>query len=127
LKKALTSDYVLGVWAREPAVSPVADEIKLQKLMQLLDQMFDRCNQTVAATPHLLRCWLHSYLPDKYFLKPFTLPRKPKTQQRYRAFWKQFICFAFRVWRTGSVNGLQRQLYGNIQFSQWRQDLVSHI
>ena len=70
---------MLGTWAGEHFVSPVADEVKLRQLVQLLDQMFDRCNQTVAATPHLLRCWLHSYSPDKYFPKPFTLLQKLKT------------------------------------------------
>ena len=70
---------MLGTWAGEHFVSPVADEVKLRQLVQLLDQMFDRCNGTVAATPHLLRCWLHSYSPDKYFPKPFTLLQKLKT------------------------------------------------
>ena len=108
-KKALKSDYVLGTLATgEHLVSPVADEAKLQQLVQLLDAMFDCCNQTVTATPHLLRCWLHSYSPDKYFPKPFTLLGKPQTQQRYRALWKQFICFAFRAWKTSSINGLQQ-------------------
>jgi hypothetical protein len=60
-------------------VSPVADEVKLQQLIQLLDQMFDRCNQTVVGTPRLLRCWLRSYTQQEYFSKPFTLPRKSKT------------------------------------------------
>lgn len=118
---------MLGVWSGEHFVSPIADEVKLQQLVQLLDQMFDRCNQTVAATPRLLHCWLHSYSQHKYFPKPFTLPRKPKSQQKYQAWWKQFICFAFRVWKTGSVDGLQRQVYGDIQFSQRQQDLMSGI
>jgi hypothetical protein len=32
-KKALKSDYVLGAWAGEQFVSPVADEVKLQQLV----------------------------------------------------------------------------------------------
>jgi Orsellinic acid/F9775 biosynthesis cluster protein D len=117
-EKAPKSDYVLGNWAGEQFVSPVADEVKLQQLVQLLDCMFDCCNHTVEATPHLLRCWLHSTKPERYFPKPFGLPQKLKTQQRYRAFWKQFICFAFRVWATDSDSGLQHEVYGDIQFSQ---------
>jgi hypothetical protein len=31
-EKAPKSDYILGVWAREDFVSPVADEVKLQRL-----------------------------------------------------------------------------------------------
>ena len=94
--------------------------------MQLLDQMFDRCNQTVAATSHLLRCWIHTSTLEGYWPKPFKLP-KLKTQQKYRAFWKQFICFAFRVWATDSTSGLQCKVYGKIQFSQLQQSVMSDI
>ena len=52
---------MLGSWAGEPFVSPKADELKLQRIVRLLDYMFDRCNETVAGTPQRLRCWLHSY------------------------------------------------------------------
>jgi hypothetical protein len=55
-KKALKSDYILGPWAGEHFISHIEEEIKLQQLMQLLDQMFDRCNETTAATTNLLRC-----------------------------------------------------------------------
>ena len=54
-KKAPQSDYILGIWAGEQLVSPVADEVKLQQLIRLLDCMFDRCNETVVVTPRLLR------------------------------------------------------------------------
>jgi hypothetical protein len=85
-KTALEGDCVLGKRAGADFVSPVADEVKLQQLVCLLDQMFDRCNRTAAVTPRFLRCWLHSYSQHDYFPKPFTLPRKPKTQQKYQAF-----------------------------------------
>jgi hypothetical protein len=61
---------MLGVWAGEQLVSPVADEVKLQRLVGLLDRMFDHCNETVAATLHLLRCWLHTATREGFWLKP---------------------------------------------------------
>jgi hypothetical protein len=76
-KKAPQSDYILGVWAGEQLVSPVADEVKLQRLIGLLDRMFDRCNETVAATPRLLRCWLHTATLEGFWPKPFQLLRRP--------------------------------------------------
>ena len=78
-KKAPQSDYILGIWAGEQLVSPVADEVKLQRLIRLLDCMFDRCNETVAATPRLLRCWLHTTTLEGFWPKPFQLLGTPTT------------------------------------------------
>lgn len=90
--------------------------------------MFNCCNQTVAATPHLLRCWLYTTeLQGGYWPKPFQLPGKPRIQQKYQAFWKQFLCFAFRAWSTGSASGLQRKVYGHNQFFQRQLALILHI
>ena len=124
-KGFLNGDYVLGVWADEPVVSPVEDKVKLYQLVQLLDTVFDCCNATVTATPQLLRCWLHSVKPNQYFRKPFQLPGKHATQQKYRRYWKQFICFAFWVWSVGS--SLQHEVYRGIQFSKQQQALMSDI
>jgi hypothetical protein len=126
-EKAPQSDRILGPFAGEQFLSPVADEVKLQQLVQLLDRMFDRCNETVAVTPHLLRCWLHTTTLEGFWPKPFQLLGRPKSQQKYRARWKQFICFAFRVWATDSSSGLRRQVYGNIRFSQPQQEVMSFI
>ena len=126
-EKAPQSDRILGPFAGEQFLSPVADEVKLRRLVQLLDRMFDRCDETVAATPHLLRCWLHTTTLEGFWPKPFQLLGRPKSQQKYRAHWKQFICFAFRVWATDSTSGLQHQVYGNVQFSRRQRDVMSFI
>jgi hypothetical protein len=55
-KKALDSDYILGAWAGDVLKSPLANEVKLLQLVQLLDTLFDRCSATLAGTPQLLRC-----------------------------------------------------------------------
>jgi hypothetical protein len=78
-EKAPQGDYILGTWAAEDFVSPVADEVKLQQLVQLLDLMFDRCNETIAATPHLFRCWINTATLEGFWPKPFQLLGKPKT------------------------------------------------
>ena len=49
------SNYAMGAWAGETFLSLIADEIKLFRLVRLLDVVFNRCNTTVTATPHLLR------------------------------------------------------------------------
>jgi hypothetical protein len=101
-KKPPKTEFVLGNWDGEPWVSPLADEVKLQQLVQLLDPMFDRCNDTLASTPRVLRRWIHTNTLNGYWKRPFQLLGRPSTQRRYRALWKQFFCFVFRVWTTDS-------------------------
>jgi hypothetical protein len=51
-------DYALGYWAGEALVSSLENESRLQQLTRLLDTVFDRCEKTLASTPHRLQCWL---------------------------------------------------------------------
>lgn len=74
------------------------DEIRIRCLVNLCDVMFDRCEATLAATPHTLRCWLKTHSLNGYYPKPFRRPVTERAQKRYRGYWKQFIAFIFRAW-----------------------------
>ena len=119
------ADRVLGTWAGEALVSPAANERRLQKLVRRLDYMLDRCYPTVEATPRILRCWVHTNTIDSYWKKPFQLPAKPETYRRYRALWKQFLCFVFRVWATDL--SIHKQLYSQLQFSEPQEALLTQV
>jgi len=90
-------DYALGYWQGEAIVSRLDWEIKLGQLVGLVDQVFDRCESTLDATPPALCCWLKSFTRHRYYPKPF----RPLQRQRANtlpAYWKRYICFLFRSW-----------------------------
>jgi hypothetical protein len=45
---------------REDIISPAGDEKKIQVLLNLFDQLMDRCEATAKQTSRNIRCWLRS-------------------------------------------------------------------
>lgn len=119
-----TADYILGAWEGTDFLSPVEDELRLCRLLELLSHVFDRCLQTLKATPEPLRCWLKSYTETTFCPKPFTVLERQASQRTYLGYWRRFLCFVFRAWRTGLP--LRSRIYG-IQFSMAQEVLMTHI
>ncbi|KAH7327562.1 hypothetical protein BKA65DRAFT_406003, partial [Rhexocercosporidium sp. MPI-PUGE-AT-0058] len=94
---ASDDDYVLGDWAGTEFVSPAADEAKLRVLMHVVDQMFDRAEETLRHTHHRLRCWLQTYYLRHFRPAPFQSLQTTAARAGYIAIWKRFICYVFRV------------------------------
>jgi hypothetical protein len=118
-----TADYLLGAWEGTDFLSPVEDELKLRQLLRLLSHVFDRCLQTLKATPKPLRCWLKSYTEMTFCPRPFTALERQASQRRYLSYWSRFLCFVFRAWRTELP--LRSQIY-SIQFSVAQEVLMTH-
>jgi len=57
-------DLRLGIWNGLECISPAASERVLWKLLQATDKVFVRCEETLAQTPRVLRCWLRSWTPS---------------------------------------------------------------
>jgi hypothetical protein len=93
-----THGYVLGYWEGEAVVSSLDHEGRVRQLTHLLDGVFDRYEETLEGTPHMLRCWLKGYHQHRFYPKPFQALQTPGSRRRYRSQWKRFICFVFRVW-----------------------------
>ncbi|KFY28399.1 hypothetical protein V491_00488, partial [Pseudogymnoascus sp. VKM F-3775] len=87
--------YILGAWEGTDFVSPVEDELRLCRLLKLLSHVFDRCLQTLKATPEPLCCWLKSYIETTFCSKPFAVLEQQASQQRYLGYWRRFLCFIF--------------------------------
>ena len=119
-----TADYILGAWEGTDFMSPVEDELRLCRLLKLLSHVFDRCLQTLKATPEPLRCWLKSYAETTFCSKPFAVLERQASQRRYLGYWRRFLCFVFRAWRTELP--LRNQIYG-IQFSAVQEALMTQI
>ncbi len=119
-----TVDYVLGSWEGRDFISPKEDEMKLCRLIQAVDTVFERCLHTLEAVPQLLRCWLKTFSLDGFNIKPFKPLARLKSLRCYKAYWKQFLCFIFRAWKTEQP--LREQIYG-IQFSEAQEALMEQV
>ncbi|KAJ9655923.1 hypothetical protein H2201_008696 [Coniosporium apollinis] len=94
----LMRDLQMGSWNGIACVSPAASERVLWKLLHLTDMVFSRCEETLAQTPRVLRCWLRSWTPS-FLPYPFELPQREKSRRRYYSYWGQFLCYIFRIQR----------------------------
>lgn len=119
-------DYELGYSQSGHAlISTTAQEFRLRQLLQLVDLVFQRCEQTLAATSLTLRCWLRSYSSRSHYPRPFGLPQETATKHRYYQYWKRFLCFVFRA-STISPQ-LREQVYGRIDFTEQQTELIEQI
>ena len=94
-------------------------------MIRAVDTVFQRCICTLEAVPRLLRCWLRTFtLGGGFFPKPFKTLERPASLCRYKAHWKQFLCFVFRAWKTEQP--LRQQVYG-IRFSAPQEALMEQV
>lgn len=93
------SELAIGLVEQIAITSSAADERRLLLIGTALDMFFDRCEDTVRHTDHVLLCWLRSYHPYRPYQFPFQLPIQAATRIGYRRLWKQMTCFAVRIWR----------------------------
>jgi hypothetical protein len=92
-------DLALGVYNGVPMHSRRKDESKLSYLVTALDQVFDRCEDTVRHTDVSIRCLLRSSYPDRTYKAPFELVGRKATTEGYRRQFKKALCFCVRFWR----------------------------
>lgn len=93
----MDEDYSLGSWNSIEWVSVATNEAALQKLVEVMGIVMERCEQTLTSTSRVLCCWLRSWGP--FYAYPFALPQRRQTQQRYYSYLGRFLCYVFRSWR----------------------------
>ncbi|KAI1839744.1 hypothetical protein JX266_014045 [Neoarthrinium moseri] len=79
--------------------SSAEDERQLCRIVTALDELRQRCEDTVRHTDVSIRCWLRSNLPDRTHQKPFELVALESTRIGYWRLIQRFVCFTFRLWR----------------------------
>ena len=92
-------DLHLGLYGSLDLYSCKEDEYRLSLLVAALDQVFDRCEDTVRHTDVSIRCLLRSSYPNRTYKAPFELVGRKATTQRYRRIFKMAVCFCVRLWR----------------------------
>lgn len=84
-------------------VSTLEDERRIAAIMNLVDPMMDRCEQTARSTSRNILCWVRSVKPLSSSPEPFQLVRQPSTTKKYRYLHKRLLAFVLRTYRLDPV------------------------
>jgi hypothetical protein len=107
-RRALASDFFLGQGAQEgypDVMSSSEAEQKISCVLGALDDVVDRCENTVRQTSRFLLCWLNSTRLQHFHERPFTLVGEKNTERKYRNVQKRLLAFVFRMYTiTARVN-----------------------
>lgn len=93
------SALVITSSTAERYTSPASDERRLAHLNLATDVFLARCEDTIRNSDFSIRCWLRSTFHRRPVPSPFQLPGRTATRVGYKRLWKQFLCFAIRLWR----------------------------
>jgi hypothetical protein len=93
-------DWAIGLPNYGPrVVSSAGDEQKIWHLVNAVEAVLDRCEETMRRTGRPLLCWLVTTRPTPCFPKPFKFLGRETTRRSYRRWLKGFLAFLFRAWR----------------------------
>lgn len=80
-------------------ISSAEDELKIAAIAKLVDQMMERCEETIRSTSRNILCWLKSVKLTSPTQEPFMLVRMSRSAQGYRLVHKKLLAFVCRVYR----------------------------
>ncbi|KAH7010791.1 uncharacterized protein B0I36DRAFT_55744 [Microdochium trichocladiopsis] len=69
------------------------EEAMFVRLGQSFDRTISRCEQRIGQVPVETLCWLASRDPGRPAPQPFELKQEARTRERYRAYWRQYLCY----------------------------------
>lgn len=121
--------YLLASAARVPGlsgdlVSPREDEVRIDRILKVVDAVMDRCEETVHSTSRSLLCWLKSNHPHVPYPKPFTLVKHTSSTTRYRLLLKKALAFCFRAYR---MDAKQRERLVGVRFNKKLDNFLNAI
>ncbi|KAJ9412499.1 hypothetical protein QL093DRAFT_2570572 [Fusarium oxysporum] len=83
----------------EDIFSTMEDERKIAAVLEALDALLDRCEDTSRKTSRCILCWLRSTHALAGYPKPFILVQHPSSRRKYRVLSKRCLLLIFRLYR----------------------------
>ncbi|PNP48483.1 hypothetical protein TGAMA5MH_00377 [Trichoderma gamsii] len=84
-------------------VSTSEDERRIAAILNLVNPMMDRCEQTVRSTSRNILCWIRSVKPLSSSPEPFQLVRQLSNTRKYRYLHRKLLTFVLRAYRLDPV------------------------
>lgn len=92
-------DSHIGLRGDLDITSPRFNEQRIVRLIDAVDRMFDRCEETMGQTGQPSLRWLRSTTSNQRYRTPFGFMSRNSSRRKYRRCWKRLVAFAFRVYR----------------------------
>ncbi|KAJ3454134.1 hypothetical protein MRS44_018028 [Fusarium solani] len=83
----------------EDIVSAVEDERRIAAILEAMDVLLDRCEETARKTSRSILCWLRSTQALAGYPKPFVLVHHSSSRRKYRVLFKRCLVLLFRSYR----------------------------
>lgn len=83
----------------DDVVSTSEDERKVAAILNLVNPMMDRREQTARSTSRNILCWIQSVKPLSPSPEPFQLLRQPDSTRKYRYLHRRLLAFVLRAYR----------------------------
>ncbi|KAH7248434.1 hypothetical protein B0J15DRAFT_562897 [Fusarium solani] len=83
----------------EDIVSTVEDERRIAAILEAMDALLDRCEETARKTSRSILCWLRSTQALTGYPKPFVLVHHSSSKGKYRVLFKRCLVLLFRSYR----------------------------
>ncbi|PNP44480.1 hypothetical protein TGAMA5MH_03785 [Trichoderma gamsii] len=83
----------------DDVISTSEDEQKIAAILNLVNPMMDRCEQTARSTSRNILCWVRSVKPLSPSPEPFQLLRQPDSTRKYRYLHRRLLAFVLRAYR----------------------------
>jgi hypothetical protein len=114
----------LGEGSNRILYSSATDECKITGILQRVDGVFNRCEETVGRTSNSVLCWLRSKRHSEPSPFPFQLVGRKVSQQKYRSRWKQCLAMVLRIIRQPEANICN---VANIPFTPEQKEVLRQI
>jgi len=105
-RQSRTNGLSVGEGSGRLLYSSVIDECKINDILQGVDRMFNRYEETVGRTSHSVLYWLRSKRHSEPSPFPFQLVRRRASQQKYRLRWKRCLALLLQVIRNPETDPL---------------------
>ncbi|KAI3317262.1 hypothetical protein HD806DRAFT_492673 [Xylariaceae sp. AK1471] len=77
------------------------EQLLLRPLGASFDREVARCVGRLGLVPHETLRWLASIDTNKPAGRPFGVKEHPSSMERYRGYWRRYLCFCIRAYRLG--------------------------
>jgi superfamily II DNA helicase RecQ len=101
-----------------------AEQEKMARLGESFDRELDRCSSRIERVPIETLRWLAGVDMNKPAGRPFEMKQELRTMDRYRVYWKRYLCYCVRAYGLGRSRAQEKY---RVQFTDTQWDVLRNL